>query len=449
MPIFGRRQLQRMFDELGPWLTPDKAKDLLKRMENVAPNQALPAEYELGLSWAVSNLASLEIDKPMAKRRPDIYSPDLLSSGPLVADVAAVDDVSLSGIATMRRARNIINSTCDQIRRQSSKHLYYTFAEESGYVRSSKGTSRFYRHRLVSRDFQMDEHFRAELKRWLATGRPDQPLVWKTQDISVSIRWTDFAHPFANIFCTMPSLAHDPRDNPLYRVLETKSRQLRDVPAGHSRAIFLGNAGCSLLNDIQPIGLGLNTFSGKQIIQRFVADDRSIDFVLVFSVERVNRSWMGSSDNRRVWRSYLFQQRQAMRTEDIVRLRLLTESLPAPYLSGYEAHSWHEQGMCRSNARGHYLGTSMSFGGEKMTLRISARAVQELMAGALSPEMFQDVVFGEHNPVRQQLAAGRTISDVRLEPKGVDEDDDHLFFEFRLDPAATPLTLPAQLKTAE
>jgi hypothetical protein len=292
----------------------------------------------------------------------------------------------------------------------------------------------------------MDEHFRAELRRWLATGRPDQPLVWKTEDISVSIRWTDFTHPFANIFCTMPSLAHDLQDNPLYRVLKMKSRQLREVPAGHSRAIFLGNAGCSLLNDIQPMGLGLNTFSGKQIIQRFLADDPSIDFVVVFSVERMNRFSMGSSNNRRVWRSYLFHQGRAMLTEDIVRLKLLTESLPAPYLSGYEAHSWHEQGMCRSDARGHYLGTSMSVGGEKMTLRISARAVQELMAGTLSPEMFQHIVFGEPNPVRQQLTAGRTLSDVRFEPKGVDEDDDCLVFEFRLDPAATLLRLPAQLK---
>ena len=84
-----------------------------------------------------------------------------------------------------------------------------------------------------------------------------------------------------------------------------------------------------------------------------------------------------------------------------------------------------------------------------MTLRISARAVQELIAGTLSPEMFQDVVFGEHDPVREQLRAGRTISDVWFEPKGVDEDDDSLVFEFRLDHAATLLRLPPQLKTAE
>jgi hypothetical protein len=97
MPIFGRRQLQRMLNELGPWLDRGKAKDLLNRLENEKPNQALPAEYELSISWAVSKIATLEIDRPAGSRTPDIYSPDLLPSGPFIADVAAVDDLTLSG----------------------------------------------------------------------------------------------------------------------------------------------------------------------------------------------------------------------------------------------------------------------------------------------------------------------------------------------------------------
>jgi hypothetical protein len=50
-----------------------------------------------------------------------------------------------------------------------------------------------------------------------------------------------------------------------------------------------------------------------------------------------------------------------------------------------------------------------------MTLKISARAVQELMAGRLSSEQFRNWSFGEENPVRRQIEAGRTISSVRFE----------------------------------
>lgn len=134
MPIFGRRHLQQMLNELGPWLVPGKAADLLNRLENVDPDQALPAEFELALSWAVTKTAELEIDRPMGTRTPDIYSPDLLPGGPFAIDIAAISDVSLSGQALMRRAANIINLTCDQIVKDASAHLHYTFQERSGYI---------------------------------------------------------------------------------------------------------------------------------------------------------------------------------------------------------------------------------------------------------------------------------------------------------------------------
>ena len=133
MPIFGRRQIQQMLNELGPWLVPGKATDLLKRLENVGPNQAIPAEFELALSWAVAKTAQLEIDRPMGNRTPDIYSPDLLPSAPVSIDVRAISDAFLSGQALMRRAAKIINLTCDQILKGVSAHLHYAFQERSGY----------------------------------------------------------------------------------------------------------------------------------------------------------------------------------------------------------------------------------------------------------------------------------------------------------------------------
>jgi hypothetical protein len=144
MPIFGRRQLQQMLDELGPWLDGSKAKDLLKRLENVRPNQALPAEYELSISWAVSKIATLEIDRPAGSRILDIYSPDLLTTSPVIADVATISDFTLSGSSTMRRACNIINAEADRLLDGSSSHLHFTFREKSGYERSRSGETEFF-----------------------------------------------------------------------------------------------------------------------------------------------------------------------------------------------------------------------------------------------------------------------------------------------------------------
>jgi hypothetical protein len=131
---------------------------------------------------------------------------------------------------------------------------------------------------------------------------------------------------------------------------------------------------------------------------------------------------------------------------DLRRLTLLSQTMLPPNLGGYQAYSWHTQGMCAADAVGKYVPTSMGIGRDKLTLKISARALQELMAGRLSPEQFRKWSFGEDNPVRRQIEAGRTISSVRFEPQGNSEEDDYLVFEFRDDPSARALRMPAVLK---
>ena len=42
----------------------------------------------------------------------------------------------------------------------------------------------------------------------------------------------------------------------------------------------------------------------------------------------------------------------------------------------------------------------------------------------------------------RELRAGKTISNVTFETKGVDRDDDFVVFEFEDDPAAGPLRIP-------
>jgi hypothetical protein len=219
---------------------------------------------------------------------------------------------------------------------------------------------------------------------------------------------------------------------------------LRSAPDGVRRLVFLGDAGCGLLRDLRPIGLSPETFSGGQIILRFLQDYPEIDFVLVVSAKRERSA--SASQATRTWNSHIFTQTSGIADSDVERLNLLMDKMLPPNLSGYTAYSWHEQRMCAANALGKYVPTQVVIGRERMNLRISARAVQELMAGRLSPENFRNWTFGDDNPMRRQLDAGRTISSVRFEPQGAGEDDDYLVFEFRDDPAARGLQMPTRLK---
>lgn len=73
-----------------------------------------------------------------------------------------------------------------------------------------------------------------------------------------------------------------------------------------------------------------------------------------------------------------------------------------------------------------------------MSIKVSARAVQELLAGRLSHDHFSHPGAGsDKNIFDHFLKSGLTISSVRLEPGGIDDDDDCLIFEFAQDPAAS------------
>jgi hypothetical protein len=195
---------------------------------------------------------------------------------------------------------------------------------------------------------------------------------------------------------------------------------------------------------LKPFSSSSQTFSGGQIILKFLDDYPTIDFVMVFSAKREPSRAGGQTS--RIWNTQIFARPSVVTDADLGRLQLLSQTMMPPHLGGYQAYSWHTQGMCDADAVGKYVPTSMGIGREKMTLKISARAVQELMAGRLSSEQFRNWSFGEENPVRRQIEAGRTISSVRFEPQGNDEEDDYLIFEFRDDPSARALQLPTELK---
>ena len=73
-------------------------------------------------------------------------------------------------------------------------------------------------------------------------------------------------------------------------------------------------------------------------------------------------------------------------------------------------------------------------------MKISARALQEYLAGAISQEKFErQILSGDKNLFQLWLMQGHTISDVGFEKAGVDEDDDLVVFSFQKDPAASLL----------
>ena len=143
--------------------------------------------------------------------------------------------------------------------------------------------------------------------------------------------------------------------------------------------------GCSGTEHAQ---VGHNHFSGGQVILKFLDAYPTINFVTAISANRERRKSGGGSE--RYWQGNIFTRPGALSEADAIRLNELVETMLPPQMSGYTpAYTWHEQGMCRPDAHGKYAPTQMGLGGERLMLKISARAVQELIAGKLSHEKFQ------------------------------------------------------------
>jgi hypothetical protein len=120
------------------------------------------------------------------------------------------------------------------------------------------------------------------------------------------------------------------------------------------------------------------------------------------------------------------------------KLERLAEILPAPRFDGYQARSLHKQGLF-SPSETDCLETEILTGGEIETVKISARLLQEYLAGKISYERFTKSAFAGENHFRVLLEEGCTLKKATFETGGIDEDDDYLILEFAPDPAASVL----------
>jgi hypothetical protein len=439
MPVFARRRLQAMLDDLAPVMLRSKASDILARLEHKNAKDALAAEVELGLLWSIQQVADLEID-PMLEdstSRPDASSRKLFGSGPAVIEITAVSDDTFSNKNDMERAANIICQFCNGVRKGSGAHFYFQFLEKSFY---EKG--RFHRKRLITPDFALTSPLEDTLRNWLRASDWPSPGTLRLTDeqIDVIVQWKKYVHPQGRTFSSMPAVAYHAEDNPVFKALKRKERQLSGTPEGSLKCIFLGDAGCNMLRELKPFGV--QEVSGDQAIRHFLSRS-SVDVVGVFSPYRAFQVFMAAGSRSPQWKVSLYTRTAVPNEDDCALIHQMVTVMPRPQLEGYQARSWHQQGMFDPQGRGIYLGCNMTSKHGSLTIRISSRMVLELLAGRITQEQFQNFAFGKDlNQFDHQFKQGMTIQSASLEKGGLDEDDDYLVFDMEPDFGARPLRNP-------
>lgn len=183
MPIFARRRLQHALDELAPHLDGGKARDLVGRLEDKKrPEQALGAEWELILLWALSKLGDFEVEPHWVATadKPDAFSGMLISGEQALVEIVTLSDVAISGEKEMMAAAQKLCDAANGLQSKAGKHLSFRFLEESGYE-----DGRYYRRRRVARDFLVTLEISAALKSWLQDKPPSTPLRLANAELDV------------------------------------------------------------------------------------------------------------------------------------------------------------------------------------------------------------------------------------------------------------------------
>lgn len=451
MAIFTRRRLQAMLDELAPFLSEGKARDMVARLNKDSDvDQALPAEIEVGLTWALSKIGKIEIEPDWW---PDGHAPDVITDailgGPLAAvEIVAFQDRSLLKEAHMEQVASIIMQMANKIRRGVGEHLYFEFHAELRWVSGMPtwflGVPEVYKSSTYTQEVMSD---------WIKSGRfVDQRLLLSEGELRVAISYKRYK-PSPGHRCTskMPASVYSQNDNPLFKILRRKLNQLRAAPIGMARFIFLADVGSQLVSRLgKEAGMDAlrRKFNGSEIIFEFLKRyGNDVDGVVTFSPKDTSDSrnfhyaWMPPE---RYWEICFFGT-NAQPTPPQA-LGSISSVLPAPRYDGITARDRFRQGRTRYSGKGQYRGMSITMGAPqgKYQIEMSVRMFLDLLGGRLEREKFYEYMGEDGNIIKHWLDLGFTMQGVKILHGGLDADDDTLVLEFSDDPAARQFHMPVK-----
>lgn len=436
MAIFTRRRIQAMLNDLRPLLDGNKRADLVARLNNKRVEQALPAEMELALVWAMKDFDCLEVEPDwwVNGKKPDAYVEGLLPGRPVVVEIASTNDNSISGEQLMDRCSQTIVAHANAVKKGFGDYLYFQFAETTEIERGIR-----IRGIAAPKNYMLSDAAKALIKEWvLPNNEPVQRLRIEDSGLCVEIEKKNYKQiRYHNFWTTRPPRVYSETDNPIYNVLSQKLSQIDEAPEGTYRIIVLSEIGSRTLDELGapfPNVVERNA-TAEKIIRRFLSDKKGrVDAVVVFVPKKNYQSF--SQKTQRSWKAFVFWDDEAPGLLD--SLRKIEATLPLPRFTGSQARSLFRQGAFAPEGRGWYGGVSMTSTGSDITYRMSSRALQDFLAGRITEEQFRHFIGDADNgpTVGRFLDQGFMISEISFEKGNVDEDDDMLVLRFSKDPAA-------------
>lgn len=271
----------------------------------------------------------------------------------------------------------------------------------------------------------------------------DDAFSYEKNDVKFSIRYDGNEKRISgggHISYTVPYSI----SNPLTNALKNKGEQLWKSGYRGTKGIIICDGGCDALNERSRVN---GAYGCQEIVEGYLRTHTYILWVLVLRIEQ--RHGVFPSDDDIAIKSKLYWNPEADKLlfrDTVTALKRMVMHLPRPEATPTNALHW----MNGNNAQvGRALG---GYSMQSNTIKISARALTELLAGKIEPQTFlENNGFKPHpqNPkafsfnfFASQITSGNTIQNAFIE-KGEHKDDDWIVLEYEgPDPAISPFQIP-------
>lgn len=430
-----------MLEDIAPWMPDKPLAEMIGRL-NIERTNRLPQMWELAWLYALGAVVPVEHEHPLPNGKPDLWF-SVLDGDRLVRVVADITTLSDSALKSANPFERLTEAMRHQARKAGLQGGGFHIAVSHLEAEASTGkkvqllipTGPAFE-QLVKR------HLKPFAKRVAAdptaphTLEVNEPRAKFTVEYKGPSEYSGGSHRSYDVVLNR-------QNNVLFNRLTDKTHQLRGAPEGTIRMLVVCDGDCALLRRNRP----LEGFNAQQVTEYFLHGSKTIDLVLLVTVAEESTFRIARRDHRHL-------QCRLISAAPPARSAHLTDGVAEAIRCTFEEalKRLPEPQMMPNNALRRNLDSkwsaSMEGGYEEggVRIKVSARAVLELLSGAMTYERFADIhgwTEGRFNVFRSHLAAGQLFRAARIECLGSSRDDDWLEFEFGPpDPAISAFRLP-------
>lgn len=443
MAIFSRRDLQAALNRLASLQPQVDLGKIIGELNGNKPKQIIADEWEVMVLSAFSQCGRIEYEKKFGGTTfPDLFFQRGQSGAfEFLADITTISDDTIHKENPDQEFRAAIHYFLKQ-----RGHLSGGLSIDVKHKTIGEYGDREVRHLLPSK-IDINQFVKTELGAFLKkiATEPDKAdsFPYNKNDICFTINYNPHERASNTSRSIDPTVPYSIDDNPLAAALKEKRSQLGKSGYPGIKGIIICDGGSSSLNERSGVN---GAYGCEEIIGDMFRATESIHFVLVLRIEEKHTGFILNSSIQTVHQ--LYWNPKLDRTpaqETLTVIKRMMKWLPLPEATPNNAIHWLA-GQNNKNVGRPLGGYSM----QGHTIKISARALTELLAGKIELKQFLE----DHSlkPIESgqrafpffewQLQSGHTLKDSFVEP-AEHKDDDWIVFEYAgPDPAIGPYLVP-------